>query len=472
MRHPCKRHEYADAETAAKFRAGWTPLLSVFVLCLACTSATAQDLDIAVSPSLVGSGARAAGMADAFVATADDATAASWNPAGLVQVERPEMSIVASFNAINEEFFAHAHNEVDSNHNDYNYGLNYASLTYPFLMPGLGRNCSVAISYQRKYDFSRDFDLDYDSLTMQQGTSIGRYISMDFQQNGGLSAVTPAFAIEVTPTFSVGASLNLWTSTPFANNSWRQRLRIDGLYTVGPLESEVSTTTHETYKDFEGENVVLGVLWNVTPRWTLGARYDTAFTGDARYRFSETRIQDGTSMPPAIASESRDIRFPSSYALGASCRANERLTLTLDVTRTERWKDFFYETEAGERFSLIDASRLNGAGTKRTHFDATHTIRFGTEYVFIPEHLDESIDYLWTLRGGMFYDQEPAGGSPDNFYGIAVGCGLLTHQRINYDIAYQLRYGHNVNEDLIQGIDGFKEDIFQHRILLSAIIYF
>ena len=59
------------------------------------SSATAQNLpfgislppslNFATSPAPVGSGARAAGKGFAFIAVADDATAASHNPAGLVQ---------------------------------------------------------------------------------------------------------------------------------------------------------------------------------------------------------------------------------------------------------------------------------------------------------------------------------------------------------------------------------------------------
>ncbi len=41
-----------------------------------------------------GAGARAAGMADAFIAVSDDGTAASWNPAGLAQLRAPEFSVV------------------------------------------------------------------------------------------------------------------------------------------------------------------------------------------------------------------------------------------------------------------------------------------------------------------------------------------------------------------------------------------
>ena len=45
----------------------------------------------------VGSGARALGMGGAFIAVADDATAASWNPGGLIQLERPEISAVGAY---------------------------------------------------------------------------------------------------------------------------------------------------------------------------------------------------------------------------------------------------------------------------------------------------------------------------------------------------------------------------------------
>ena len=48
--------------------------------------------------AVVGSGARAFGMGGAFIAVADDATAASWNPAGLSQLEKPELSGVFATN--------------------------------------------------------------------------------------------------------------------------------------------------------------------------------------------------------------------------------------------------------------------------------------------------------------------------------------------------------------------------------------
>src|SRR5262245_55550482 len=74
---------------------------------LLATSAVAEDLpfgislppslNFATSPSPVGSGARAVGKGTAFIAVADDATAASHNPGALIQLQQPEFAIVGSY---------------------------------------------------------------------------------------------------------------------------------------------------------------------------------------------------------------------------------------------------------------------------------------------------------------------------------------------------------------------------------------
>ena len=44
--------------------------------------------------------------------------------------------------------------------------------------------------------------------------------------------------------------------------------------------------------------------------------------------------------------------------------------------------------------------------------------------------------------------------------------------RVNFDVAYQLRMGRGVNKDFVQGPPGFEENVYQHRILMSTVIYF
>src|SRR3989338_2646899 len=79
-------------------------ILLLFFILLIPSYSFAQNLEIPSSLNPVGSGARAIGMGGAFIAIADDATAASWNPAGLVQLEKPEISAVGSFFYRHEEY--------------------------------------------------------------------------------------------------------------------------------------------------------------------------------------------------------------------------------------------------------------------------------------------------------------------------------------------------------------------------------
>ncbi len=60
-----------------------------------------DELDLQGRANLVvGAGARAYGMGGAFLSRADDATAASWNPAGLSYLRRPEVTAAGILNDI------------------------------------------------------------------------------------------------------------------------------------------------------------------------------------------------------------------------------------------------------------------------------------------------------------------------------------------------------------------------------------
>ena len=91
-----------------------------------------QKMGISSSPNPVGSGARAMGMGGAFIATADDATAASWNPAGLIQLEKPELSKVGAYLNRREEFSSDSHPEINNTGKVDDVNINYLSAAYPF----------------------------------------------------------------------------------------------------------------------------------------------------------------------------------------------------------------------------------------------------------------------------------------------------------------------------------------------------
>ncbi|MCP4352822.1 MAG: hypothetical protein GY795_45810 [Desulfobacterales bacterium] len=149
----------------------WHSLLFSFIIIFSatlcpCTGADNFDdrSDITSSLNPVGSGARALGMGGAFIAIADDATAASWNPGGLIQLEHPEISFVTdSFHRI-EDSSSGKYSEISGDQTVSKARLNYFSAALPFKY--MGRHMIVSVNYQNLYDFIRKWNFHYVSLTV------------------------------------------------------------------------------------------------------------------------------------------------------------------------------------------------------------------------------------------------------------------------------------------------------------------
>jgi len=90
------------------------------------------DMQMNATPNPVGPGAKAMGMGGAFISVADDATAASWNPGGLLQVLRPELSLVGSWFSGRFDYNTSGIENVDINGNPLDIQhLNYGSFVLP-----------------------------------------------------------------------------------------------------------------------------------------------------------------------------------------------------------------------------------------------------------------------------------------------------------------------------------------------------
>ncbi|MEO8501650.1 MAG: hypothetical protein ABI565_12095, partial [Vicinamibacteria bacterium] len=141
--------------------------VAVTLLGLGGLKAQAQDLARANQDELasfygrmnvvVGSGARAFGMGGAFLARADDATAASWNPAGLSYLRRWEFSLVGVQNdfaqnipRLNDAVSpARPVTTLDQLRGSV---ADFAGVAYPLRLSG--RTGAVQISYQRSFSFT------------------------------------------------------------------------------------------------------------------------------------------------------------------------------------------------------------------------------------------------------------------------------------------------------------------------------
>lgn len=142
----------------------------------------------------VGSGARAMGMGGAFIGVADDATAASWNPGGLFQLELPEVSIVGKVLDRRED---------------------------------------------NRFEYNPEASTD-------QGIS-----------ENSINYLSIAYCIEVTERFSLGLTLNIWDDLfHMHKNKWEQDTRQWGQLTDGNSVYLFESSSFDRYS-FRGYNVNL-----------------------------------------------------------------------------------------------------------------------------------------------------------------------------------------------------------------------
>jgi long-subunit fatty acid transport protein len=420
-----------------------------------------QIIDIPSSWNPVGSGARALGMGGAFIAVADDATASSWNPGGLIQLEHPEISIVGSyFHRIEDNTFG-TNPEASGVQTVSFRDLNYLSVATPFLL--FNRNMIVALTYQNLFDFNRDWDF---SLFQTEGSSyLDRKIH--FRHKGNLSAMGFSYSVDLSTKFSFGLTLNFWEDW-LGNHGWEETTlesftgKIEVPELPPPFNSFDVTKESVEKRDysFSGFNTNIGFLWRVTANMTLGGVVKTPFTADLNItttKYGFYKFGDDTESLTSPSPEDLDLEMPISYGIGLSYRFSDAFTISADIYRTE-WQDFVLKRTSGE------TSPITGLSIGESDINPTTQIRLGFEYLFIRSQ------YLVPLRGGAFYDPAPAIGSPDDYYGISLGSGFA-RGRFIFDIAYQFRWGNNVGDSINREFD-FSMDVEEHTVYSSVIIHF
>lgn len=409
------------------------------------------EVSIRSTPNPLGSGARALGMGNAFIAVADDATAASWNPGGLTQLETPEVSFVWYYAQRREDYTFRSNPEADGSDLTNTTEINYFSAAYPFNL--IGKNMIVSLNYQRLYDLDTKLNTDLrfidDSIP---GSVLDVTKRIDYKAEGGIKALSPAYAIQITEGLSLGFTLNFWTDILGGRNGWTEEFnrRDEGTFGGVPLlESSQSSTE---FDDTRGFNYNVGILWNINDIITFGAVYKSRFK--ARMDRSS---QFQTSTGPLSVEEDRvKLRFPMSYGAGLSFRLSDALTIAFDAFRTE-WDQYYFSDELGNKTSPIDGRPRN-----ESHIEATTQVHFGAEYLFILEKT------VIPVRGGIFYDPEPSEGSPEEFYGISFGSGISIGDLI-IDASYQYRWGVNAEN---RGIPDTDVDVNQHTFYMSATYHF
>lgn len=424
--------------------------------------------------AVIGSGARAFGMGGAFIAIADDATAASWNPAGLSQLEKPEVSVVFAANDLEttlpgltftSEVFSQSVSEIKLSQSGSN--VDFLSFAYPFRIRTL--KMVSQISYQRLINLALDAHLDQPVINRveifhpernqpQPDVFTESFQSGTIESAGGGDLITASLAVQISPFLSLGLAAN-YLYRGFESN---QRIEFemtetvfndddgDGVFDDPMTESEAFTFGVRQEGDLSGFNVNFGVLVKPAQKVSLGFIFKTPFAID--FKFVEDEAQD-RSIVETVTDDAK-IEYPYSFGMGLAVHPMDQLTLSSDFTWSN-WSESRLTQgkrvtkEFGEIISeeIIDDEPFPGNEdvfeNLREQHD-TNQFRVGAEYVFLRG------SWLIPVRAGFFTNTQYLTDGNDNgitYLGYTVGVGFGIKDLL-FDAAFVYQGGNSFFSEL------------------------
>ncbi|MGB5389009.1 MAG: outer membrane protein transport protein [Thermoanaerobaculia bacterium] len=376
--------------------------------------------------SLANPGARSLGLGGAFVALADDATAALANPAGLVQLARPEVSIEGRHWSYSTPYTAGGNAQgsptgigLDTQFglrtaisSDDSTGLSFLSFVYPW------KRWSFAL-YRHLY-------LKYESTAATQGLfkdgtfERDRYFDQVATSDALISSYGFSTAFRISDSFSLGFGIVLFDADVTMKASVYRQDNLDDL--LGSPTSfqpeDLMTTSTLTQRDRD-LGLTGGFLWRFAPSWTLGGKFREGpeiETGGAALFGPANRL----GLPPGFEIEVDDFpsaRYPDTYSLGVAHRSpNGRWTGAFE------WDRITY-SDMPRSMEIWDQTVEDG-----------DEIHLGGEYVFLGSRP------LLALRAGVWLDPDHVvRATSDNPYAQALlrPVGDKMHYAIGFGMAFE-----------------------------------
>lgn len=346
---------------------------------LASAGAPAQEVIAPLEISLSSPGARSLGFGGAFVALADDATAAYANPAGLVQLLRPEVSIELRHWRHSTPFTKSGRVEnlpsgfgidttvgVRSGSSEYDTtAVSFMSVTYP------RGDWSVAL-FRHQYA-----DLGFASETQGLfggGTSCCQTRLYDQRATSDLNIVGYGLAAahRINDRLDIGLGATYYDASHVATAT-AFRFDDDSVESIfapnSYLTSRVDRSQVNAVQDTDWA-LTAGFLWRPSGHWSVGGVYRQGLEVDlsAEETVGEALAAD-LGVPPGtllFRATGIPVRLPDAYGLGMAYQGLDgRLTLSFQWERVEY-------SDIPDSLDLDDQVR-----------DDTDELHFGVEYVFI-----------------------------------------------------------------------------------------
>ena len=384
-------------------------LLLALGILLAAVRASGQGAPPSLEFNLSNPGARSLGLAGAFAALADDATAVFANPGGLVQLTRPEVAgevrgwaYATPFTLGGRLSGAPTGTGLDAVPGLLT-GISSETLTGPsFVSLALPQErWTVALYRHQLANFAVGFEtqgLFTDELDTPRSFGIG-LVDQNTLRVGDTRTMTRleiatygvTGALRVGNRFSVGGGLSYFradTTIRVEPYVFTAATLPDGPFGRNVFDPQALAATSASVIDDSDWQVNGGFLWQVAPQWRVGGFYRKAPT----FRIEGVeRTGPGLSMiyPVGTVTEAAtgSIGFPDVFGLGVAYQSGA-ITISAEWDRVEystiiRSLDFEPITQT-EGVSINDADE----------------VRLGGEYVFV------TTTPILAIRGGTWFDPD------------------------------------------------------------------
>lgn len=361
-----------------------------------------------------GLGARAMGMGGAFLAVADDYTALYWNPAGLAQIHRIEVFGSLSHDKLKNKTMYYGSDLTDSQSKT---RLNALGFTYP--VPTERGSLVLGFGYNRLNSFDG-------LLTISAQRNASEYVDAWETESGGLGTWSIGGAIDVSPSLSLGAALDIWRGSDIY--TWE--------YYV--------TNTHDPFQDYryldtiDGNYSGIGLKFGALVQANTFLNLGLTVTSPVYLNVDEFWSQQTDTLSFSDYYEGHweyEITTPYRFGLGGSVHLR-RLRLAADVEYVD-WTQTEYKSPSG---LVADNWIFNES------YREVYTYHLGAEYAIPKSDV--------TLRAGYYNDPLPIKTSMikrDRDY-LTIGAGFLVDNMFKIDFAFIHGLWKKTDENLTEKI--------------------
>jgi long-subunit fatty acid transport protein len=395
----------------------------------------------------LGVGARASGMGFAHGAVSEDGSSLYYNPAGLSQIRRIELSGGVIHDAHDRKVAFDTSGEFDGTGVSVQDAeisatqLGHLSLAYP--VPAYRGSLVFGFSYQRIASLKSDYFRDG---TLREATPQGNglYESESFAESGSVNYWTGGVAADVSPHVSIGGSIS------YIQGDTRQDFEIQRLRTRpgNPPDVEDSDEVFKSEEfrdaDLTGITGSFGVLARVSESVRAGLTVDLP----QRYEFDgsvSSRFEDREKIDTQSFFFEDTITLPFSF-LASVAVTPPNLLLAADLRLTD-WTQIDFEGSvlSGRENAYRSTADINIGAEYQLPFHPTR-IRAGWSRQPIPYRLQAAeIDYTFVPDDGdtdtdddasYFLRAYPEADITTERNYVTLGIGTLVDKTMTIDLAY------------------------------------